>query len=153
MSSFLGLARPLLALAAAQARRSKWSKCKMEISFAETLSTSPSSSFVPLDEPGKVGSASKAITLAKAAFEVQNKAKTSVITVEKSVGQFCDAFVQLDSKEAWMECLKFLSSQRVNQDQTHRVATEYIEAIKNESSSVDKLEDKLRESLIPPYIK
>ena len=121
----------------------------MNVSFAESFSKSFSISEEGYEVEDNE-SAQKVIDSAKNALEIQTKSKISVITVERAVGDFCDGYLQLNSDSSRNGVLRFLAEQTVNRHTAQELACQYGS---NPESSVIKLEEQLRESLVPPFIK
>ena len=74
----------------------------------------------------------------------------SLITLEKTVTALCDAYLLLDGHEdEQREVLRFLSGRGVDRALLKRLAAEYAAA---EEQGLSRLEEELREALLPPYI-
>ena len=87
------------------------------------------------------------ISLAEKALSSRN---ASLITLEKTVTALCDAYLQLDGREdEQREVLRFLSGRGVDRPLLRRLAAEYAAA---GEQGLSRLEEDLREALLPPYI-
>ena len=103
------------------------------------------------DDPSSVGhpevNAAGVISLAEKALSSRN---ASLITLEKTVTALCDAYLLLDGHEdEQREVLRFLSGRGVDRALLKRLAAEYAAA---EEQGLSRLEEELREALLPPYI-
>ncbi|XP_040574284.1 malonyl-CoA decarboxylase, mitochondrial [Lepeophtheirus salmonis] len=120
--------------------------------FAEAFSTTPSINSIIKSEPNQNESLD---SIQKSVQELMGLRthKTSGITVEKKVRNFCDLYLELASESNEVKC-SFLEglaqNYDINKDEVKSIASQYIENPETEKFS--RLEETLRSSLIPPYI-
>ena len=99
--------------------------------------------------------AAEVTSLAEKALSSRN---ASLITLEKTVTALCDAYLLLDGREEDQRAvLRFLSGRGVDRALLRRLAAEYAAAAADaadvgQQGLLSKLEEELREALLPPYI-
>ena len=96
--------------------------------------------------------AAEVTSLAEKALSSRN---ASLITLEKTVTALCDAYLLLDGREEEQRAvLRFLSGRGVDRALLRRLAAEYAAAAADagQQGQLSRLEEELREALLPPYI-
>ena len=94
--------------------------------------------------------AAEVTSLAEKALSSRN---ASLITLEKTVTALCDAYLLLDGREEEQRAvLRFLSGRGVDRALLRRLAAEYAAAAEGQQGQLSRLEEELREALLPPYI-